>query len=193
MKWQSFIVPIACFSSMFVAAYCLQGRGTILAIVCVTILAVSVPTHFVWARQFIPQQDRPSWKFSLRNLLVVTVIVPPLVGGIVSSLMPPPRGSPAAMRAFLRELNGSYSSSAMEFHTTNCFIVGSPAATYKTVLAKANKTGPSTYGNLYPTGIEYHFWCEGKDSAQEADHAVIVVVDGAPPVIVRAESTVYLK
>ena len=132
-------------------------------------------------------------KYSLRSLMIVAAVVPILIALIGWNLALPAPGSPAAMRAFLSEVNGSYSRSHMEFHTKNCFIVGSPAARYQDVLAKANRTGPSSYGSLYPSGIEYHFWCEGKKSAKEADHAVIVVVDGNPPTIVRAESTAYTK
>jgi hypothetical protein len=132
-------------------------------------------------------------KYRLRSLMIVAVLGPALIAGLVWSLTPPPPGSPAAIRAFLREVKGSYGSSGMEFHTKNCFVVGSPAGRYKDVLAKANRTGRSSYGDLYPTGIAYHFWCEGKESAQEADHVVIVVVDGNPPIIVRAESTSYEK
>ena len=126
--------------------------------------------------------------------MIVALVAPALIAGIVWmvwSLTPPPPGSPEAMRAFQRQLQKSYNPSDMEFHARNCFVIGSPANRYQEVLAKANLIERPGHHYKAPTATAYHFWCEGKQSANEADHIVVVLVGGTPPEIVHAETNGY--
>ena len=133
-------------------------------------------------------------KYSLRNLLIVAIVGPPLLAGAIWLLIPhaATRGSPAAMAAFLRVVKEPYPSKIAEA-TEKCFVVGAPASRYKAVLGKADRRGvPDIYipfTRTMPTGTQYVFWCEGKapgSEAHEGDAFVVVVIDGKPPKITYA-------
>jgi len=124
-------------------------------------------------------------KYSLRSLMIVATLGPALIALIVWNLLPPPAGSPAAMRAFLSEVGGNNSDLKRSFATRNCFVIGSQAERYSALLAKANRNGPAAFPQT-PNEIEYEFWWDGQDPAGKGHSFGFVVVGGTPPVILNS-------
>jgi hypothetical protein len=140
-------------------------------------------------------------KYSLRSLMIVALVIPPLIGLVAWRLIPPQvrpvkRGTPTQMERFLRIVKEPYPS---EIHsvTNGCFEIGAPASRYQKVLAAADAVGtpdqflPGTMS--LPTGKQYIFWCEGKNPKQEGDAFVVVIVAGNPSLITHAWVNVWQK
>jgi hypothetical protein len=140
-------------------------------------------------------------KYSLRSLMIVVTLVCVVLGSAAAILLLSThrarRGGPADMAAFLRIIKQPYSGSAIDSATDKCFVVGASASRYEAVLTKADRVGVPDWKTPYtgqrPTGTQYEFWCGGKDPRKEGDAFVVVVIDGKPPVITHAWSTVLIK
>jgi hypothetical protein len=92
MRWQSFVIPIVCFSAVLFAAFATEDFGVRVGI-CGTIIAISIPAQIcVWwlfrshemppATSDNPGKPKKPWNFSLLSLLVVATIAPAVLAGI---------------------------------------------------------------------------------------------------------------
>jgi hypothetical protein len=134
-------------------------------------------------------------KYSLRSLMIVAIVCPPLVAGIAWRLFP--RANNPALRGtlvdeviFLDVLKKPFPSN-IQTEMQNCFVVGELADDrYEELLTAADRTGAPTHfipgTPTLPTGTQYVFWCEGKNSKDGGDAWVVVIVDGNPSRITHA-------
>ncbi len=92
MKWQSFLIPVACFSGVLIAAFATEDVAVRVAL-CVMIIAVCIPAHFFlwWLVRYrlyqsgaFEHREKPKkpWNYSLRTLLLVATFAPAMLAGV---------------------------------------------------------------------------------------------------------------
>ena len=127
-------------------------------------------------------------RFSLRTLLIAIGAVPLLIGVVVWTLWPE-RGSPRTIGEFQQALK-SGSRSGIESATYYCFVEGSPAKRYQSLLDKAFMVHSGDgFVDTPRTATVYEF--TSGVSPVEGKCGVFVTVDGQPPVIVGARLGTY--
>ena len=132
-------------------------------------------------------------KYSLRSLMIVALLLPPLIGVVAWRLIPPTvrpvkRGTPVQIERFLRVVKEPYPSEVYNA-TDQCFEIGAPASRYAS--GTPDHFLPGTVS--LPTGKQYTFWCEGKNPKLEGDALVVVIVAGNPSRITHAWVDVLVK